>query len=107
MVHKLVALAFLPAKPSPKHVVHHRDGRRSNNRVANLVWATSAENNAAAVAAGHRRGERHYGAKLTEDAVRSIRAVDERPSVLAKRYGVTAGAICNIRSRRTWKHVEE
>ncbi len=43
-VHRLVALAFLGAPPSERHQVAHNDGNPSNNMLANLRWATPAEN---------------------------------------------------------------
>lgn len=56
-IHKLVALAFIGPQPSPRHNVAHNDGSRSNNRVANLRWATFEENEADKVLHGtHLRG---------------------------------------------------
>ncbi|MEY9376002.1 NUMOD4 motif-containing HNH endonuclease [Rhizobium leguminosarum] len=42
--HRIVALAFLGAPPSPKHEVCHNDGDRMNNHFSNLRWGTHAEN---------------------------------------------------------------
>ena len=44
-VHRLVADAFLPPPPTPKHkYVNHKDGNPSNNHVSNLEWCTHSEN---------------------------------------------------------------
>ena len=45
-VHKLLMLAYGPPMPSPRHVVRHRNGDRSDYSLTNLVWGTHAENNA-------------------------------------------------------------
>jgi DNA-binding XRE family transcriptional regulator len=43
MVAHLVARAFLPPKPSPKHVLTYNDGDPTNCRADNLRWATRSE----------------------------------------------------------------
>ena len=58
-IHTLVALTFL-TKPSPNHIVNHKDGNKRNNQVDNLEWCTPAENRAHAVKLGlYASGERH------------------------------------------------
>jgi hypothetical protein len=54
------------------------------------------------------RGEAHGMAKLTEAAVRDIRAryaSGERTIVMADEYDVTQASILNVINFRTWKHV--
>jgi hypothetical protein len=43
-VHSLVACTWLGPRPSPRHLVAHWDGDRSNCHVDNLRWATGSEN---------------------------------------------------------------
>lgn len=43
-VHQLVAHAFLPPRPSPKHDPDHENGNRADNRACNLRWLTKKQN---------------------------------------------------------------
>ena len=43
--------------------------------------------------------------KLDPQRVREIRASAERLTILAERYGVSTQTICDIRKRRSWRHV--
>ena len=43
LVHKLVALAYIP-NPDGKETVNHRDENKENNCVSNLEWMTRQEN---------------------------------------------------------------
>jgi hypothetical protein len=45
-VYGLVARAYLPPRPSPKHVVRHLDCDRNNSNASNLAWGTALENSA-------------------------------------------------------------
>lgn len=102
LVHTLVARAFLGPPPSPEHTqVNHRDGNKSNNTVANLEYATPAQN----IARSYRVTPRKtYGA---------VRAVESRvfgskekwilhPSMIgaATEVGVRSGNIHHCLSGR-------
>jgi len=105
-IHRLVALAFLGDPPTERHVVAHNDGNPSNNRLANLRWATPAENSFDQVKHGTQKGK-HHGRKstLTEEQVIAIRA-DHRPSsVIGPEYGIHPGTVTQIRRRETYKYI--
>ena len=59
LVHRLVALAFIP-NPENKPVVDHIDGDKLNNHISNLRWLTIKENTQAAVELGLIKGSRSY-----------------------------------------------
>lgn len=112
-IHRLVAEAFLPPRPSPKHEINHKDGDRANNRASNLEWVTRSEN------LRHRfdilkhcnlRGEAQIHAKLTETQVREIRArcaAGETHDEISNDYGVGPRAVGYIAQGKTWSWLPE
>ena len=105
-VHRLVAMAFHGAAPAKHAHVLHGDGDKNNNAAANLRWGSAADNHLDTERHGRRlRGERHPCAKLTEAAVRGIRASTADAGICAARYGVTREHIWAVRKNRAWKHL--
>jgi hypothetical protein len=51
------------------------------------------------------RGEGNGMAKLTEQDILAIRASEGAHTEIAAVFGVSDGCICNIRNRKTWKHI--
>ncbi len=56
MVHRIVAMAFIPNQYN-KSEVNHKDGNKINNHVSNLEWNTSTENKRHAYETGLNGGE--------------------------------------------------
>ena len=107
LVQRLVATAFFPAS-DVKAEVNHRNGNKADNRMSNLEWVTSEENNQHSTETGlrHWRGA-HHRAKITEADVRLIRAEPpEAAGDLSVKYGVSKGQIRNIQLFVSWKHVK-
>lgn len=74
-VHRLVCSAFHGIAPTKVSIVRHLDGDPTNSLPDNLAWGSYAQNEADKRRHGRvADGERHGAAKLTEDAVRIIRA---------------------------------
>jgi hypothetical protein len=114
--HIFIAERAIGPKPSPAHEVCHSCG---NGHLAcvnprHLYWGTRKENVADARKHGtfsgppRHIGSRHPKTKLQEDQVLSIRerlSSGERPAAVAKAFGIECGTVCNIRDRRTWRHI--
>lgn len=129
MVHRLVAMAFIP-NPHNKPFVNHLDGNKLNNHVSNLEWCTAKENNQHARDTGlHRQAVGHKikyqspatkakalanlkdKSKLTDDEVRYVRRVfkprdkDFSATALAKVFGTSVAAMCKIVTGQTYRDV--
>lgn len=103
-VHNLVALAFLGEKPSPDHIVLHRDGDCTNCRVENLMYGTQRDNQIDRFAHGTHYGKM-AGSKLSESQVLEIKSrllKGESQDSIAKSFGVTQSTISHIKTLRDW-----
>ena len=107
--HVLVALAFLGPCPQGKEV-NHINGIKTDNRLGNLEYLTSGENQVHAFRTGLKQpsnGEHHYGSKLTNDQVLRIRSYEGwfTQNELAAMFGVSQPNIGMILRRLTWQHI--
>lgn len=109
-IHKLVALAFLPAPTGDAAVVNHKDGNKRNNNPENLEWVSYGENRRHAVRIGLdcRKGESHPMARLTENQVCEIRERKEggeSMASIAKDFGLHVEYVRLIVNRKRWAHL--
>lgn len=107
LVHRLVALSFIP-NPDNKPEVNHIDGNKLNNNDWNLEWNTGSENMIHAVRNGLTQkslGENANNSKLTEIQVLEIRKSKLSQSKLALKYNISKSSIQFIKAKKTWRHV--
>lgn len=55
----------------------------------------------------HTFGEKKYCAKLSADQVRRIRSDGRGPSAIADEFCISAPTVCDIKARRSWRHIPE
>ena len=110
LVHRLIALNYIPNLQGLKEV-NHRNGIKRDNRVENLEWVSSSQNKQHAIKLGlmNNKGSNHGLSKLTERKVKTIkRLLKERKisqAEIARRYKVTPMTIVDIKYGVTWIHV--
>jgi len=107
LVHRLVAFNFLnPIKD--KNEVNHQKGIKTYNRVENLEWCNSSENQIHAVKMGlQSSGSNHKNSKLIEKDVLEIRDSDKSYRVLAKKYNVSISCIFSIKKFKSWNQIKK
>lgn len=97
--------------PAGKVICHHCDNPPCV-KPDHLFIGTQSDNAFDSIAKGRAnraRGEAQGSARLTEEAVREIRAAKQAFGVqqaLATQFGVSAHTIADIRARRKWRHVQ-
>lgn len=97
-------------KPSPLHEAAHSCGKGHEGCInpKHLRWATKKENAADKKLHGtHIMGEKAPWAKLTEDDVREIRALQGvlSQSQVGKLWGIKGSTVFKIFHRQRWAHV--
>ena len=110
LIHRLVAIAFIP-NPDNKPEVNHKDCNVDNNNVYNLEWVTRLENNNHTPTYEKRvksvkRGEECNFSKLTyKDVVKIKNMIYSGLSnkEIALNFNVTPKTIRNIKNNKTWK----
>lgn len=111
LVHRLVALHFIP-NPKNKAQVNHKDCNKLNNHVTNLEWVTNEENQRHSWKNGRKpvKGNKHYYTKFTEEDIRYIRKARKegvKLATLARKFKVGTSTISAIAIKQNWKHVND
>jgi len=105
LVHRLVAMAFLPMTDG-RTLVNHKDRNKANNAVSNMEWCNNSENvrhSMGIIGNWMIRGEAHVCAKLTNEQADYIRQSTERGVDLSRKFGVSQQTVCCIRKGRLHK----
>lgn len=107
LVHRLVAIQFIP-NPRNLPEVNHKDGNRLNNSVYNLEWCTAEYNKRHAKENGlYKVEEDNPRAKLTKEQVINIYKeyeIDRNKSHIARRYNVSNTLIGEIVRGVRWSN---
>ena len=111
LVHRLVAIAFIP-NPDNFAEVNHKDECKINNCVDNLEWCDHKYNSNYGTRKGSTRGSKNPQSKFTEEMIRDIKknyiAYDENFGAKAfqRKYGISLSHVCSIVKGRRWAHIE-
>lgn len=109
--HRLVMMAFEPREDMDKLEVNHIDGDKKNNKLENLEWCTSSENQKHAFKTGlqvARKGEASNWAKFTEDDIHRIfelRSQGWLQREIAEEIGCSRPYVSKILHGDAWKHL--
>lgn len=110
-VHRIVAMTWIE-NPNGKPQVNHKNGDKTDNRVANLEWCNNSENQLHAYRTGLSkplRGNKNPRTKLNENDVLRFKCEwSSRPRLktrkqYAEEFGVSEAAIKDIIRGRSWK----
>lgn len=106
LVHRLVAMAFLPAPSEGQTEVAHRNGVRTDNSVGNLRWDSAKGNASDRWEHGtYRTGEEHFAAKVTWEIAQKVREFRQSGMTLrqlAEHFGLSKTTVAGIVRNERW-----
>ena len=108
LAHRCMCILANGEPPTSRHEAAHSCHNPACINPRHLRWATRLENEADKDARGTRpRGENHKNTHLFNEDVRAIRADLRTQREIARSYGIAQSQVYMIRSRKTWKHVQD
>lgn len=115
LVHRLVMQAFEPIYNPEEMAVNHKNFVITDNRLVNLEWCTTLENNqhfwreGGHIDLSKTTGSNHHLNVITEDDVKIFREIASqgRYSIrkLSDMFGIAPSTGYQIHKRVTWKHI--
>lgn len=106
VAHRWIAIQVHGPAPTDKPEAAHSCGNSWCTNPRHIRWASAKENSADRKMHGTQcRGSHVYGARLTEKAVRAIRAdlrAGKPQPEIASHYGVSRATVSSIATRRSW-----
>jgi hypothetical protein len=90
-IHRLVAKSYIP-NPNNLPFVNHINGNKTDNRVENLEWTNTTENNRLRIGFN----------KFTYQDIKDIRNSDMKQIRLSEKYNVGRGHISQIINKKIW-----
>lgn len=104
LVHRLVAITFLPVENFEKLTVNHIDGNKLNNNYSNLEWMPMLENTNKAKEFGFNGGLYKYQ-DISIELVKSV--IDdllqgEKVETIMKKYNVSENFVSRIKQKKRW-----
>jgi hypothetical protein len=111
LVHRLVALAFIPNVDDTKKEVNHKDGVKTNNHISNLEWVTSSENQIHAFKIGLQKGQigesNGYSKYKESDVVKvcAMLILGEPNKNIIKQTGYSRSFVEKIKYGECWTHI--
>lgn len=95
MIHRLVALAFIP-NPDSKPDVNHIDGNKANNHFSNLEWVTKSENTQHSLKHLKIKPGRPITKNIRDEEIRFKHKQGLSRNDLSSMYGISKARIINI-----------
>ena len=109
LVHRLVAIHFIPNSNNYPCVLH-KDNNKLNNNINNLRWGTAKENAIDISKSLILSGENHYNAKTKEKNVIEIIDILNKNKKTIKEiseiFNVSYNTVIEIKNGLKWKHLK-